>query len=76
MNDFKPKGLFCGACPLLNLTEGEQDYHHKMFKSMKNYKKPDHRCLKFAKRVRHFNHHPKIMRLGECIKEYGGKDDN
>jgi len=46
-------------CPFLTLKEEKQ-----------NQKKFDpHWCKKYNKQVRHFGHHPHVVKLEECIKE-------
>jgi hypothetical protein len=52
---------FCSElCGYLNYTEEEQN-------KLKN--KPNHICLKYNKRLKHLQYHPKIVRCDECIKE-------
>lgn len=47
---------FCGHCMYLSLTEEEQ-----------TDKKEDHFCRLFHKRVLHFDKHPLLPRLDECM---------
>lgn len=47
---------FCGHCMYLSLTEEEQ-----------TDKKEDHFCKLFHKRVLHFDKHPLLPRLDECM---------
>ncbi len=56
--------LFCGKCPYLEINEDIQD---KYFLKI-GFRLP-HVCGKYNKRVLHSGHHPKIVRLKECIEE-------
>jgi hypothetical protein len=51
---------FCpDQCKFLSITESEQN---------RTEGKPEHRCLKYNKRLIHGICHPYIMRCEECVK--------
>lgn len=55
---FADNSKFCGDCEYLNYTEKEQEIA---------FGDPDHKCMKYNKRVLHYEYHPRLLKCDDCL---------